>query len=102
MRSIFGWSLPPGCSMRDIERAQGSEGPCVCCGESEEKCICIECPTCSAIGDPKCYKEHGLTYTEAQLQGQKELAERIEADAKADREMADAQAAEWQWQKDHA
>ena len=31
---IFGWDLPPGCSMRDIERACGSDLPDTCpvCG----------------------------------------------------------------------
>ena len=29
-RSIFGWDLPPGCSMRDIERAAGGDLPPCC------------------------------------------------------------------------
>lgn len=27
MRSLFGWSLPPGCSNRDIENAYGGRDP---------------------------------------------------------------------------
>ena len=29
-RSVFGWDLPPGCTMRDIERAAGGDLPPCC------------------------------------------------------------------------
>ncbi len=40
MRSIFGWDLPPGCSMRDIERAIGPDDA----GDEEpEPQMCEQC-----------------------------------------------------------
>jgi hypothetical protein len=66
---IFGWSLPPGCSHRDIERAAGGDGPCEVCGDMVDDCICPECPECpecGTFGDPKCYAGHGLAMTEKQ------------------------------------
>lgn len=84
-RSIFGWDLPPGCSMRDIDPP---EPPCECCGKAD--CICPECLQCGESGNPKCYKHHGMRYTDEQLAGQKALKEQLEADAKLDQERADA------------
>ena len=60
---IFGWSLPPGCSMRDIDPP---EQPCEVCGEYPDNCICPECPICYDYGNPRCYLEHGLRRTEEQ------------------------------------
>ena len=60
---IFGWDLPPGCSMRDIDRAVGAGEICEVCGNKVEKCICPECPECSDVGNPDCYdvqSGHGL------------------------------------------
>ncbi len=37
-RSIFGWDLPPGCSISDIDRAYGIEEP-----------EPVRCPHCSAF-----------------------------------------------------
>lgn len=55
----FGWSLPPG-----VTTLPGEEDyPCEICGEFEENCICPECPVCGEIGDPLCYKKHGLVRT---------------------------------------
>ena len=55
--SIFGWDLPPGCSMRDIEDAQG-EGllDCPVCADGVE----MEGPDCSVddAHGPTCPK-HG-------------------------------------------
>lgn len=69
MRSVFGWSLPPG-----VTTLPGEEPcpPCQCCGGDPEgeSCICPECPVCEVFGDPDCYREHGLTYTFSQLRGQ--------------------------------
>jgi hypothetical protein len=48
--SIFGWSLPPGCSLGDIDRAMGVEGP-------------LDCPICAdgvELDGPECEK-HGVT-----------------------------------------
>lgn len=42
------------------------EHPCEICGEFDETCICPECPECGSIGDPDCYKYHGLKRTEEQ------------------------------------
>ena len=76
-RSIFGWSLPPGCTHRMIEE-QCEEGPCAVCAMDPADCICLECPECGAQGDPKCYEPrhsekhwdgpngHGLKLNKAQ------------------------------------
>jgi len=87
----FGWSLPPGCAHRMIYEALGVDEPCECCGKFEDDCICEACPQCSEYGNPKCYKEHGMSYTAEQLAGQKELADEI----KADQEYDDAMYEEW-------
>lgn len=59
-RSIFGWSLPPGVTQRQIDEAYGQEGPCEVCCKSTDLCICPECLVCGSQGDPKCYKKHNL------------------------------------------
>lgn len=66
---LFGWDLPPGCTMADIERAAGGDGPCEVCGEHVDDCICPECPTCGVQGDPGCYEAHSLVRTTAQRNG---------------------------------
>ena len=58
MRNIFGWDLPPGVSMRDIDPP---ESPCAVCGEFADNCICPDCPRCGCQGDPSCYERHGMT-----------------------------------------
>lgn len=66
MRSgIFGWSLPPGVSMRDIDPP---DLPCEVCGLYPADCVCPECPECSVIGDPACYipGAHGMVHSEEQ------------------------------------
>jgi hypothetical protein len=69
--SKFGWDLPPGVTQRMIDEAMGSgDAPCECCGLMVDGCICPECPQCSAAGDPRCYRQHGLQYTREQLDGQ--------------------------------
>jgi hypothetical protein len=60
-------NLPPGCTVRDIERAFGEEGPCGVCGQSVDDCICPECPVCDAQGDPFCYDHHGLVRSFGQV-----------------------------------
>src|ERR1700720_3365653 len=54
-RSVFGWSYPPGCS-----GPPDDEGPCAVCGNGVDDCTCPECPICKTIGDPHCYRQHGL------------------------------------------
>ena len=66
MRNMFGWSLPPGCSMRDIDRLS-EESPCAVCGNTLDDCICPECPVCTGVGDPKCYEQHGMVRTPEQI-----------------------------------
>ena len=41
---------------------------CEMCGCEVSSCICPECPECGQIGDPVCYKEHGLEDSEEQIQ----------------------------------
>ncbi len=62
MRSVFGWSYPPGCSGPPDD---GPDGPCEVCGEPVLKCKCPECPVCGNWGDPKCYQDHGLKTVDA-------------------------------------
>lgn len=59
---------PPGCSGTPFDE------PCYCelCGLPEEKCICPECPVCGSVGDPDCYKEHGMVLTQEQIDSAKE------------------------------
>lgn len=84
---MFGWSYPPGCNS-----VPGDEpiGPCLCCGKDAEQepekggCICPECPTCNAVGDPICYKTHGLFYSAEQIIGQKEFQDFIKQESEAD------------------
>jgi hypothetical protein len=54
-----------------IEEAYGGDQPCAVCCLDPADCVCPECPTCTAQGDPSCYKEfkeggHGLKLTKAQ------------------------------------
>jgi hypothetical protein len=42
--------------------------PCDVCGAYDDRCVCPECPACGAIGDPRCYVEHGMERTEEQIQ----------------------------------
>lgn len=69
MRSVFGWSLPPGVTQSMIDG--GIEGPCQICGLNIDDCICPECPQCSAQGDPFCYESHGLKRSSEQIASKK-------------------------------
>lgn len=72
----FGWSLPPGVSMSDIDPPPTE---CEVCGRYAESCICSECSVCGAAGDPCCYglvpldgaytSSHGLKRNKLQLIG---------------------------------
>lgn len=64
--SIFGWDLPPGCSINDLPGNQPEE-PCNICLSDLDHCICPECPVCGAIGNSICYEIHGLERSDAQL-----------------------------------
>lgn len=61
-------NLPPGVTDRMIEE-QCRGGPCECCGHDCDDCICPECPKCGEVGNPNCYKKHGLKKNVAQLMG---------------------------------
>lgn len=76
MRSIFGWSYPPGCSGPPDEY----EGPCEVCGQHVDDCICPECEVCATYGDPDCYIKHGLRRTEEQ-KFLKEISDRAQREA---------------------
>lgn len=39
--------------------------PCEICDKDPALCECPECPICHEVGNPKCYKEHGLSYNNA-------------------------------------
>lgn len=56
---IFGWSYPPGCS-----GPPDDDGPCEVCGKHIDDCICPECATCGDVGNPHCYKDHGMVKTQ--------------------------------------
>jgi hypothetical protein len=66
---MTGWNLPPGCTVRMVEEAYGCEQPCEVCGLWPEMCICPECPVCAFVGDPHCYREHGLQRNQVQIAG---------------------------------
>lgn len=81
----FGWSYPPGCSgPPDME-----EGPCDTCGKDLGRCICEECPECGECGRPDCYKP-----ADAGGCGMIETPEQIASLAAAEREWAEANAAQ--------
>lgn len=67
MRSVFGWDLPPGCSQRDIDEAAGVNAMCAVCANYLDDCVCPECQECGEIGDPDCYKKHGMKLNKEQL-----------------------------------
>jgi hypothetical protein len=95
-RSIFGWSLPPGCSRTPGEE---DEGPCAVCGGDPEgsgpgACICPPCIKCEEVGDPDCYEgigaepyqHHGMVCTPEQVAGREKLEAALAADAAAEAE----------------
>jgi hypothetical protein len=57
-------SYPPGCSSVP---GDDDDGICYVCATVVDDCICPECPTCGAVGDPKCYDAHGLTRSPEQI-----------------------------------
>lgn len=77
----FGWSYPPGCSGTPFDEPTY----CEVCGCDTDDCVCPECPECGAVGDPRCYTEHGLVMSPEQL-ASKEEADRRAAEAAASEE----------------
>lgn len=56
MRSVFGWSYPPGAANDPSAPWNQEDGPCDVCGLSiDNGCVCKECPLCGSVGDPYCY-----------------------------------------------
>lgn len=91
MRSIFGWSYPPGCNGPPDD----PDGPCEVCGESLDNCICPECSFCFDIGNPACYINHGMRRTELQ-KFYKLISDRmLEDEFQASLDQAQAQYDEW-------
>lgn len=80
MRSIFGWSYPPGAANDPSAPYNQVDPPCGVCGHDCEACICPECPVCGAQGDPGCYDAHGLERTPAQVDSLREAEARWEAE----------------------
>jgi len=70
--SIFGSSYPPGCSGTPYD----NDYPCEVCGETEDNCICPECPVCGEVGNPDCYIEHGMILSDEQKKRQEERDKR--------------------------
>ena len=83
--SLFGWSLPPGCSTLPGEE----ESPCAVCGQWEDHCICPECHECGCVGDPNCYKPEGcnLILSQEQIDSLKAKEAEWEEQNKRDAEM---------------
>ena len=63
---MFGWSYPPGAANDPNAPWNQEDGPCAVCACDCADCICPECPTCGQMGDPDCYKKHGLKLTREQ------------------------------------
>jgi hypothetical protein len=89
---IFGWSLPPGVSMNDIDPP---DRPCEVCGKFTDDCICQECPKCSSYGDPKCYEKHGLVRTKEQKASFKEYQKKEKEFLKRERKMCQEMARDY-------
>lgn len=66
--------------------------PCEICGEHFDDCICPVCPVCDEVGDPACYRNHGMKRNEEQKFNleirQREWAEECEAENRYWDEMA--------------
>lgn len=89
MRSMFGWSYPPGAANDPNAPYNQGDEPCEVCGNFPDDCICPECPECGDYGNPACYDTtsshyHGLTRTQEQIdslaQKEKEWEERNRPD----------------------
>ena len=80
--------------------------PCEVCGKMVDDCICPECPTCGAQGDPKCYDltrdGHGLVRTGEQLVSSERVDSFLAEVLKQDRESTAALIRDLHWEQDHA
>jgi hypothetical protein len=56
----LGWWYPEGCD----GPPENYDEVCEVCGVVVGFCQCPECPVCYQIGDPDCYREHGLVRPE--------------------------------------
>lgn len=75
--------------------------PCQCCGKQIDDCICPECPECGEVGNPDCYEQHGMKYSQEQVDSyEAAILEQAEADKSA-QEAADSYCEQLQWEKDH-
>ncbi len=83
-------NLPPGCSIRDIER-QCECPPCeVCGGDPESDCICPICPVCEEYGRLECYEPdengcHGMIMTTEQKERRTQMKEKRRLEDERDR-----------------
>lgn len=75
---MTGFNLPPGCNVSDIP-GNGDES-CQVCFRPIEICICPECSVCQTYGDPICYVQHGLVFSDQQniARAEQRLANLIE------------------------
>lgn len=93
MRSLFGWSYPPGAANDPNAPWNQETPPCDVCGNTLETsaggCICQECHICGVAGDPLCYEYHGLIRTQAQIDGRLALEAEYQKQAEADRAEAE-------------
>lgn len=58
MRSIFGWSYPPGAENDPYAPYNQDSEPCAVCGRDDMECECPECPVCGEVGYPDCWVHH--------------------------------------------
>jgi len=89
---LFGWDLPPGVTMRDIDPP---ELPCEICGEFVDNCICPECSVCGGVGDPLCYEKHGLVRSKQQIENLTKREAEWAAEAREEEKYWDARFREW-------
>lgn len=54
MRSMFGWSYPPGAASDPLAPYNQVDCDCEVCGVDADSCTCPECGVCGAYGDPEC------------------------------------------------
>lgn len=88
------------------------EGPCDVCGRPIDLCICPECPTCHAHGDPACYDggtagfdfatnrpikypSHNMTRSAFQIAGRQTLDAQIRREIKEMADKVEADFVEW-------
>lgn len=84
-RYTFGWSYPPGAANDPMAPYNQIDPPCEVCGLDVHDCICPECPQCHEVGRMLCYRQHGMTETQQQIDNrvrrEKECAEELAAES---------------------